>query len=530
MQGGEVSGLGGAGQFAAGMSAATAGQTPYTAAFIATLQASGVGGEVLDAARAAQQATEVAGAAWQRAHTELAGHQQVGEAYAANPGAGTKEFVMDAATGGNPQPSADEGPPADPSPPDPDTLADSAPPDPDVPAGPASAGPPVKDTLKLTGKIALEPGETLVGSGKMDGEFGTIRIASTDHDGSRALCLGIGGPGFGGREDEAGPWRPGPDHSEAINAERKARRDEYDQVEDRLAEIDAAERVDAASGDNPTATLADLVAERDRVRSRLDEIGEHDMAVNRARARKAAGEPVDPAELDPPRYCEPGEFDRLRARLHQLSDLPDPRVWDGEPRPAEPGEVQALERRCDELEEMDTVEVFPGGYTAKLEAPAAGQLRDALTEGLTAAEETYAANNAVYDEVDRWEAVRDSLRGMPRKWTAEEDARWDEATAKVEALEARTVEFDYTVFAEGVVPGQWADVHYRVDLDDYDIGVQVALGAVPHGSERDLSDLCGDAQAAILTPAETKALLRQVDRHLATPTPPVASPAGPSPA
>jgi hypothetical protein len=49
--------------------------------------------------------------------------------------------------------------------------------------------------------------------------------------------------------------------------------------------------------------------------------------------------------LYPPPYCEPGEYDRLRAQRHQLDDLPDPRVWDRELRPAEPGEVDALERR-----------------------------------------------------------------------------------------------------------------------------------------------------------------------------------------
>lgn len=521
MQGGEVVGLGGAGRYAAGMSAATVGQAQHTADFIATLQAAGVDGEALDAARAAQQASEVAGMAWQQAHTELTGHQQVGAAYAANPGAGTKEFVMDAATGGSPQPSGPEPPATEPAPDEPGhTPADA----------PAAPGPPVGDTLKLAGRVELEPGETLVGSSKVAGESGTVRIASSDLDGTRALRLGIGGPGFGGRDDEAGPWRAGPDPSEETNAERKKLRDEFDRTEDRLAEIDAAARVAALRVDNATATLADLVAERDQVRARLDEIGEHDMAVNRAREREAEGEHVDPAELNPSPYCEPGEYDRLRARLHQLSDLPDPRVWKGELRPAEPGEVQALERRYEELDEADTTELFAGGYTAKLEAPAAGQLRDVLASGVAAAEETYTANNQVFDEIDRWEAVREPLRGMPREWTAEEDARWDEATAKIAAIEARAAEsdFDYTVFAEGVVAGQWADVHYRVDLDDYSVGVQVAIGAAPHGSGLDISDLAGNEQAATLTPTETKALLRQVDRHLATPTPSAGAELGPA--
>lgn len=75
------------------MTAAIAGQTGDTAAFVAHLQFSGVTGEVIDAALAAQQASAAAAAAWHRAHVELVNHGQVGEAYAANPGAGSKEFV-----------------------------------------------------------------------------------------------------------------------------------------------------------------------------------------------------------------------------------------------------------------------------------------------------------------------------------------------------------------------------------------------------------------------------------------------------
>jgi hypothetical protein len=93
IQGGEISGLGDAGRFAAGMSAAFAGQTVTTGQFVEVLRAEGVSGPVIVAAEAAQQASDSAAAAWARAQAELAGHRQVGEAYAANPGAGTKGFV-----------------------------------------------------------------------------------------------------------------------------------------------------------------------------------------------------------------------------------------------------------------------------------------------------------------------------------------------------------------------------------------------------------------------------------------------------
>jgi hypothetical protein len=494
------------------MSAATAGQTANTAAFITTLQSSGVSGEALDAARAAQQASEAAATAWQRAHTELVNHGRVGEAYAANPGAGSREFLTADAgpVGGgsarseagmaSPEPAASPRRSIDP-------VHQPTP-------GRAKAAAP-RDTLKLAGRVDdLDPGETLVGSGKVVADSGTVRLASTDLAGQRYVRLGLGGPGFGDRDDEAGPWRAGRDKTDEINVQRRTLRDESDQIEGRLAEIEAADRIAALRADNPTATLADLIAERDRVHARLDEINEHDMAVNRARARQAAGEAVDPAELNPPPYCEPGEYDRLRARRQQLADLPDPDEWDDEPRPAAPGEVDALERRYDKLDELDTTEVTPGGYTAKLDAQAAGQLRSALADGLGTAEQTYLTNNAVFNEIDRLETIRDSLRGMGRKWTDDEDKRWDDATEQIETLEAKTATFDYTIFAEGVVPGQWADVHYRVDLDDYDTGVQVALGAVPHGSDRDLSDLSGYEQSATLDPGEAKKVVHLLDRHL----------------
>jgi hypothetical protein len=190
--------------------------------------------------------------------------------------------------------------------------------------------------------------------------------------------------------------------------------------------------------------------------------------------------------------------------LQALADDPD----------ADPARVAVLERRCGELDEILTTGVAPGGYTAKLDTEAAGQLRSALADALATAEQTYATNNAVFDEIDRLAKVRDSLRGMPRKWTDDEDKRWDHATEKIEALEAKTETFDYTIFAEGVVPGKWADVHYRVDLDDYAIGVRVELGAVPHGSDRDLGDLSGHEQTAVLDPAEAKKVVRLLDRHL----------------
>lgn len=89
----EVTGLGSAQQYASGMSEAFANQVPATETFIATLQGHGVSGEVIAAAAAAQEASNDAAAAWAQADQALIAHGGVKEAYDANPGAGSKEFV-----------------------------------------------------------------------------------------------------------------------------------------------------------------------------------------------------------------------------------------------------------------------------------------------------------------------------------------------------------------------------------------------------------------------------------------------------
>jgi hypothetical protein len=286
-----------------------------------------------------------------------------------------------------------------------------------------------KDVLKLAGKIELEPGEKLVGSDKVSGDFGTVRMALVDHGGHKSLRLGIGGPGFGSRDDEAGPWRGGPDRTAEVNAERKKLQDEQKSLED--------------------------------------------------------------------------EWDRLDADPH-----------------ADPKRKAAIEARLEELDGTNTADVFPGGYTANLDPRAAEHLQSSITAALDDGEKVQATVDSHFDEIDRLEAKRDKLRGMRRKWTDEEDKLWDSLTAQIEALQANLPKRsggtwgDY-FSTEGSVPGQWADVHYAVYLDDPDpaIGLQVKLAAVPHGSGRNLSDLSDDEQAATLDPAETKKFLRLLDQY-----------------
>ncbi|WP_426503022.1 hypothetical protein ACPPVO_36095 [Dactylosporangium sp. McL0621] len=51
------------------------------------------------------------------------------------------------------------------------------------------------------------------------------------------------------------PWTAAPDPSTAINAQRAALRDERDRIEDRLGEIEAAEKIAALRADNPQRGL-----------------------------------------------------------------------------------------------------------------------------------------------------------------------------------------------------------------------------------------------------------------------------------
>lgn len=352
------------------------------------------------------------------------------------------------------------------------------------------------DPLKLAGRVDLDPGETFLGSGKVTGMGGTARWAVTTRaDGSRSVRLGIGDEAFGTREDDVGPWRACPDDSEQVNAERRKLRDEQAAIEARFGEIEAANWL-AEHGNGQTP--AELKAEQDRVEARLDEINAEDAKVNAARRRHYAGEQVDEAELNPPRYCKPGEYDTLLKRYKDLRQMPDPAKWSASPPQPErePGEYKAMERRYGELDDMNTNEIYPSGYTARLDPDAVQTLRREIDRAVEQAEAAHAAGTAYYDEHERLEAVLDSMRGMDRPTTPEEDALWDKTQEALEAHRATEPDMDYQVFGAAMVPGEWGDVHYEVDLDDYGIGPQVAIGVVQHGSGKTLDDLRAQEEAS----------------------------------
>jgi hypothetical protein len=121
------------------------------------------------------------------------------------------------------------------------------------------------------------------------------------------------------------------------------------------------------------------------------------------------------------------------------------------------------------------------GFTAKLDEPAVKKLHATLVKSLGVGKKVQAELDAAYRE-DRPEPPRPE-QGF---WT----------------------------IAEGSIPGEWADIAYNVYLDDPSVGVEVHIGAVPHGSGRDLDDLTGSDQAARLDPTEAGKFIRLLDKYV----------------
>lgn len=185
----------------------------------------------------------------------------------------------------------------------------------------------MKDALKLAGKIDLEPDETLVGSGKVDGEQGGVRLALTEQGGRRMLRLGLGGESYGQRDRDNGiaAWDGNPAREPLSEAERQRLDDEYeslaveydtatperqDEIDDRQADI--REALSAGDEDfNGTAKLDESSWRRlaDRIRPALTEATEQEKAENDAwdeiQKLEASGNP------DPDRMVRLREIARL---------------------------------------------------------------------------------------------------------------------------------------------------------------------------------------------------------------------------
>jgi hypothetical protein len=303
----------------------------------------------------------------------------------------------------------------------------------------------------------------------------------------------------------------------AVSDGRSERRKPVDRL--KLANrihLDPGEHLVASAkvnGDGGAIRLAET--EKDGTPSLRIGIGNGAFGSRDSEAGPWKAEPDDTAAVNAERAKLRDEQDRLGERWDEIQQLTI-----GEPAAtgyarrtlssSEQAELDAVEARQAEIEDESLGDVYADGYTAKLDAAATARLHSAITGALAEGLPVVAANDANWDEVDRIQALQEPLRGMRRKWTDEEDARWDALAAQLEAAEAKAQAegSDYQIFSEGVIPGEWADVHYRVDLDDPSIGVRVHLGAVPHGSGQTLADLESVEESATLDPAETRQLLK----------------------
>lgn len=111
------------------------------------------------------------------------------------------------------------------------------------------------------------------------------------------------------------------------------------------------------------------------------------------------------------------------------------------------------------------------GSTARLDAPAVQRLRATLDDALAAGERKQREVDAAYA------AGHPPVRPAAGYWE----------------------------FGSGSIPGEQADVHYLVQLDE---NLEIYLGAVPHGSGLDFDDMIGNEQAVKLSPAQARKLLR----------------------
>jgi hypothetical protein len=194
---------------------------------------------------------------------------------------------------------------------------------------PGSAVSAVKDALKLAGRIDLDPGEELLGSAKVDGGAGGVRMALTERNGERMLRLGLGGDGYGmpNREEGIAAWDGNPPPESLPTAERERLEAEVDDLSEELVdatpererEIEARRdelrgRLTADSaGFNGTAKLDDYSTRRiaDRIRLALDE------AIEQAKIEAAAWDEIEVLESsgdpDPARMAELRERARADA-------------------------------------------------------------------------------------------------------------------------------------------------------------------------------------------------------------------------
>lgn len=323
----------------------------------------------------------------------------------------------------------------------------------------------LKDALKLADRIDLDPGEDLVGSDKVAGDTGTVRMAATMKLGRPLLRIGIGGGVFGGRDDDAGPWLGGPDRTDDLNAQRKRLRDEEARLGDELDDLEE-------SGADPQREA--------RIRGRLAELDD-----------------MDTMDVSPGGYTarlDSAQASALRASLDAASREADRRaeeLWAPyeaiERREAEiEAEIERLDALIEPIEERR--EPLRLKYVASLEGgPPISPEDDAELDRLTAESQVF------YDQIGR---LRSEAAGLHRQ------------NQDLPEVDAR--------LAEGVVSGgEWGDVRYEFHgTDDTNQRWRLELAVHPRGADawESMYDSVPEHQRALLSQAETRKLLAKLGK------------------
>jgi hypothetical protein len=266
-------------------------------------------------------------------------------------------------------------------------------------------------------------------------------------------------------------------------------------------------RSDRISGEGGRAWLA--VTEKDGNRSLRIGLGNAVFGTRHDHGGPWSAGPDRTAELDEERAERRALAEDLEDQIDDLEADPD----------ADPVLLAELRAQLEEYEDAGSdVAELPGGYTAVLDENSARRLRETLAKALDDGEKLQAELDKPYQELDRLTLQRDKLKrkALGRKFTVEEDAEWDRLTAEISRAESELdplsgperPETGYWTLAEGSIPGQWADVHYDIYLDDPDVGVEVKLGAVPHGSDMDFDDMRGAEMTASFAMAEADEFVR----------------------
>jgi len=181
---------------------------------------------------------------------------------------------------------------------------------------PASAA---KDALKLAGKIDLADDEQLLGSAKIDGEAGGIRMALIDRGGRKMLRLGLGPEDYGkANRDEGTPaWDGNPTRTPLTSGTKRLLDEEFGDLND---EYDSASPERQQEIDDRQAKIRELLAADEHFNG-IAALDEYNMDRLASKIRPALTEAVEQATAE---NVADDEIEELKAEAAVTGVQPDP--------------------------------------------------------------------------------------------------------------------------------------------------------------------------------------------------------------